>query len=130
MHVAGRDAGDAERLREPGEAAVAGAVVAPERPLQLDPEALAAEGGEQPLGMDVAAVAGAAGEADDAIGVTLDVVEIDGGGEGLPPRLRPRTGMSGGGEPAEIPIPHRTLSEEGEVNGTRRTSLNPANLRG
>src|SRR5581483_5340712 len=43
--VAGRHAGDAQALREVGERAVAGAVVAPEGALKLDPEALAPEGG-------------------------------------------------------------------------------------
>ncbi len=48
VDVAGRDAGDAEPLGEAGEPAVAGAVAAPVGALQLDPEAVAAEGGEQP----------------------------------------------------------------------------------
>ena len=47
VDVAGGDAGDAEPLGEPGEPAVAAAVAAPVGPLQLDPEAVAAEGAEQ-----------------------------------------------------------------------------------
>ena len=89
VDVAGRDAGDAEPLGEAGEPAVAGAVAAPVGPLQLDPEAVAAEGGEQapaerarpravsPRSQAPAssAVAGAAGEADEALGVLLDLLE-------------------------------------------------------
>ena len=48
MDVAGGDAGHPEPLGEPGEPAVAGAVAPLVGPLQLDPEALAAEGAEQP----------------------------------------------------------------------------------
>src|SRR3954470_16893227 len=47
MDVAGGDAGDVEALGEQRQPAVAGAVAAPVGPLQLDPEALAAEAGEQ-----------------------------------------------------------------------------------
>ena len=43
VDVAGRDGGDPEPLGELGEAPVASPVAAPERPLQLDPEAFAAE---------------------------------------------------------------------------------------
>ena len=80
--------GDAEPGGEPGEPAVAGAVVAPVGPLQLDPEALAAEGGEQAPAEPLAArrvaplpgarqgpVAGAAGEADEALGVLLHLLQ-------------------------------------------------------
>ncbi len=47
VDVAGRHAGDPEPLGDPGEPAVAGPVAPPQRPLQLDPQALAAEGGDQ-----------------------------------------------------------------------------------
>ena len=88
VDVAGRHAGDAEPLGEPGEPAVAGAVVAPVGPLQLDPEALAAEGAEQAPAEPLAArrvaplpgagerpVAGAAGEADQPLGVLLQLLQ-------------------------------------------------------
>ena len=86
VDVAGRHAGHPERRREVGEAAVARAVAAPERHLQLDPEAVGPECPEQrpaePLGAAVVAagdparqrpVAGAAGQADEALRVPLDV---------------------------------------------------------
>ena len=88
MDVAGGDGGDAEPLGEQGEPAVAGAVAAPVGALQLDPEAVAAEGGEQaaaePLaagavaalaGAGQRAVAGAAGEADEPRGVLLHLLQ-------------------------------------------------------
>ena len=54
VDVAGRDAGDAEALRQPREPPVARPVAAPEGPLELDPEAVAAEGrreaAAEPLG--------------------------------------------------------------------------------
>ena len=84
---AGRDAGDPEPLGEPGEPAVARPVVAPERPLQLDPEAVAPERGEQAPRQRLGAaarsprsqrpasgpVAGAPGEADEPLGVPLQL---------------------------------------------------------
>ena len=48
VDVAGRHAPDAEPLGEILQPAIARPVVAPERPLQLDPEAVAAEGADQP----------------------------------------------------------------------------------
>ena len=50
VDVAGRHAGHPEQPGELGEPAVAGPVAAPERPLQLDPEAIGAEGREQRAG--------------------------------------------------------------------------------
>jgi hypothetical protein len=86
VDVAGRDAGHPERGGEIAEAAVAGTIAAPERELELDPEAVRPERGEErpaePLGAAMVAaddpprqgaVAGAAGEADDAAPVALDV---------------------------------------------------------
>ena len=88
VDVAGRDAGDAEAGGGLGEPAVAGAVVAPVGALQLDPEAVAAEGLEQAAaepppaapcpalpGAGQGAVAGAAGEADEALGVGFDLLQ-------------------------------------------------------
>ena len=81
-------AGDAEARGEHREPAVAGAVVAPVGALQLDPEALGAEGGEQTAAELLAArrlaalpgrrqrpVAGAAGEADQPLRVLLHLLE-------------------------------------------------------
>ena len=48
VDVAGGDGGDAEPLGEQGEPAVAGPVAPPVGALQLDPEAVRPEGGEEP----------------------------------------------------------------------------------
>src|SRR5262245_39847557 len=86
--VAAGDAGDAEPLRQALEPAVARPVAPPQRPLQLDPEALLPERAEQPsrrrLGPSrVAALpaschralAGTAREADEPLGAALELVE-------------------------------------------------------
>ena len=88
VHVAGGDAGHPEALGQLGEQLVAAAVVAPVGTLQLDAEAVG-PGGEQAAGhrglrvlgpLDASghgAVAGTAGQADEPLGVTLDVRERD-----------------------------------------------------
>ena len=86
VDVPGRDAGDAEPLRERNEIPVARPVPTPERPLQLDPEAVGPERPGQPLADRLSsavltagdpprqgAVAGAAGEADEPLGVALEL---------------------------------------------------------
>ena len=76
MDVAGGDGVDAEVCGEILEGGVAPHVAALERPLQLDEEAVAAEGaGETGGGVRIAhgeAVAGAAGEADEPLRMLLD----------------------------------------------------------
>ena len=76
MHVAGGDGRDAEVLGEVAQGRVAPHVTALVRPLQLDEEALPAEGAREPGGgvrvLHREAVAGAAGEADETVGVLLD----------------------------------------------------------
>ena len=85
MDVAGGDRGDAEPVGELGEQAVAAAVAAAEGALELDAQAVGAEGGQEPLarrpglGMlsrSIAlrehAVARAAGQADESLGVARD----------------------------------------------------------
>ena len=137
VDVAGRHAGDAEAGGELGEPAVAGAVVAPVGPLQLDPEALAPEGAEQapaqalparrlpPLpGPRQRSVAGAAGEADEPRGVLLHLLQR---------RPGPRRGAGGvvacvrvgrGQQPAEIAVAGGILDQQREMYelGTNRGS--------
>jgi hypothetical protein len=75
VDVAGGDGRDVQPLGERGEAAVEHAVVALERPLQLDAERVAAERAQQPAHRRLVAhaVARAAAEADEALRVLLDV---------------------------------------------------------
>jgi hypothetical protein len=87
VDVAGRDAGDGQVFGECGEPAVAGAVVAPERALELDAEALALEGIAKPApevscrgGLAARPAPGegpvprAPGEADNALGMPLELL--------------------------------------------------------
>src|SRR5919202_2704332 len=77
MDVSGGHAGDLEPPGQLAPAALARAVAGVEGPLELDPEAIAAEGVAQPpaRGLVLDAVAGAAGEADQPLGVREDVVK-------------------------------------------------------
>ena len=122
--------------RQLGEPAVAGAVAAPVGALQLDPEALAAEGGEQPPAQPLTAlavspplqgpgqqpVARAAREADEALGVLLHLLERR-------PRAAPRcaravagVGVGRGQQPAEVAVPGLALDQEGQVGAARPSS--------
>ena len=76
VHVARRNAGHAQPLGELREHAVARAVAAPERALELDAEALAPERGEQPIPVAHGrAVARAAGQAQKPVRVLLHLFE-------------------------------------------------------
>ncbi len=122
----------------PGEAlqpAIARPVVAPERPLQLDPEAVGAEGTRQPapqrlgrtrLARQRAAtgtlerrrerpVARAPREADESLRTSLERGERQHGGEGIPIRTGARVAMSLGDQPAQIPPPGRVLDQKREM---------------
>ena len=79
VDVARGHAGDAEAVGERGQAAVERAVVAVEGALQLDAEGVAPEGAQQPAHGRLVAdpLARAAAEADQALGVGLDVLEGD-----------------------------------------------------
>ena len=79
MDVTGGDGRDVEPRRQVGQSSVQRAVVPLERPLELHPEVVRAEGGEEPAhgGLVADAVAGAAAEADEALGVGFDVLEGD-----------------------------------------------------
>ena len=105
MDVAGRHALDPEPLGEIHQPAIAGPVEAPERPLELDPEAVAAEGADEPppqrlRGRRVGGarpsapsakaprerpVASAAREADEPLGPLLERAQRQGGGRGSRP---------------------------------------------
>ncbi len=79
VDVPGGYARDPEAIGERRQAAVERAVVAMERTLQLDAERIAPEGAQQPAhrGLVARALARAAAEADQALGVDLDVLEGD-----------------------------------------------------
>jgi hypothetical protein len=77
VDVAGRHARHAQPRGEVGQLAVAGAIVAMERALQLDPERVAPEDGQQRAGggLVVDAVVGAPRQADQSLGVLGEVVD-------------------------------------------------------
>ena len=82
VDVAGGHAGELQARGERCQCAVAGAVVAGERALQLDAQGLGSEGLAQPAHgrLVVDAVAGAAGQADEALGALQHRLQRDGGG--------------------------------------------------
>ena len=123
VDVAGGDGGDAEPLGEQRQPAVAGPVAAPVGTLQLDPEAVAAEGGEQPAPEPLAArrvpalegprqrpVPRAPREADEPLGVPLDLLQRRPGRFRGPRRVVPRMRVRRRKQPAEVPIPRRVLA--------------------
>ena len=134
MRVAGRDRRNAEPLRQRDQPAVPRAVMPPERPLQLDPEVVRAEGPQQALGhlggarriaalpeAGHGAVAGAAREADQSLGVALELVDLDRGWEGLShPGALARSAVRSGDQPAEAGPAPRALHQERDVDGARQ----------
>ena len=122
VHVAGGDGGDAEVLGEVAQGRVAPHVTALVRPLQLDEEALAAEGAGKPGGgvrvLHREAVAGAAREADEAVGVLLDEALGHGGSKRLTvlaarlPGARVRLGE----DPAQVRVAPARLDEQRHVS--------------
>ena len=131
--VARRHRGHPKPLRQGGEPAVTRAVVAPERPLQLDPEAVGPEGPQQPPGQlggagrvpalpapRHGAVAGAAGEADQPLGVALELVDGKRRRERLSHRLAlSRAAVGLGDQPAEARPAPRVLDQQGDVDRAR-----------
>ena len=139
MHVARGDARHPQALGQAREPAVARHVVAPERALELDPEAVAPERAHQalaqrhrraesaPLGMPAGAledpgqraVASAAGEADEALGALFEGRERQQGGEGIPAlavlRRTARVGVRFREEQAEVPPARGRLDQERQV---------------
>ncbi len=139
VDVAGRHAGHPEQRRELAEPAVAGAIAAPERHLQLDAEAIAAECCEQrPAELLGAApiaagdpsrqrsVAGATRQADEPLGVPLDVAHRDERGQGE--ALAAGPGVGEGEQSAEVAVADRIDDEQGQVEGAGRAVAAEAGL--
>jgi hypothetical protein len=118
VDVARGDGAQPPPRRDAGQLAVDRAVVAPERPLQLDAQALAPEGPhEPPQGAVVAhAALGTAREADEPGRVLLDVAERDRGGDDVAPARRvARVGVGAREQPAQARPPRRIADEQREV---------------
>ena len=122
-------------LGEVAQGRVAPHVTALVRPLQLDEEALRAEGVREPGGgvrvLHREAVAGAAGEADEAVGVLLDEALGHGGSERLTilaarlPGARVRLGQ----DPAQVRVAPARLDEQRHVRaGSPLGSVEPTPL--
>src|SRR5215210_2471541 len=111
---------------EVSEKGVAARVAALERPLQLDVEALRAEdAGECGGGVRVAdaeAVPGAAGEADEALVQLAEQGRVE-RGRRQHSLLRPRVGMCGGQQAAEVRVTLRRLDEERHVRSSGECDL-------
>ena len=126
--VAGRDARHAESPRQRLEAAVERPVVAMERALELDPERVGAEDPQQPAHRRfvVHAVTGAAAEADEALGVRLEVVErrppgCRGSGATVVTGVR----VCAREEPGEVRPAGRVADEQGDVAPVGQRDLCP-----
>jgi len=137
VDVAGRDARDLEALGELGEQPVAAAVVAGERALQLDPQVVAAEGLQQALGpggrADVIgllygrrhrSVGRAAGQADEALGVAVDLLVGDHRRIRVG-RLQPRVAVRGGDQAAEVLVAGARLAQQRQVPARVERDLRP-----
>jgi len=126
--VAGRDTRHAETPRQRLEAAVERPVVTMERALELDSEPIVAEDPQQPAHRRFVmhAVTGAAAEADEALGVRLEVVETDRRGAEDPPR-RVVTGMRVRvcEKPAEVRPAGGVADEKGDVAPVGQRDLGP-----
>ena len=113
-------AGTPSRSASDGKPAIARPVVAPERPLQLDPEVVRPEGAQQPPremprrrpdpplpGPRHGAIAGAAREADQPLGVALELVDRERGRQWIShPRATASAAMGLGDQPAEAAPSH------------------------
>ena len=127
VRVAGDDGLDAERLGEVAQRSVAAHVAALVGPLQLDEEAVAAEGLREPRGRVRVAhgepVARAAGEADEPFVQLLEqrLVERGRHGLGLASR-RSRVLVRSREQPAEVRVAARRLDEQRHVRRRRRAS--------
>ena len=124
VDVARRHGRHAEALRQLGEAAVAGAVVAVEGPLELDPQVVGAEDPQQPpqARLVVDALARAAAQADEPGGVLLERGERD---------LRGRLGLVAvvlvrdRDDPAEVAPAGRVLDQQRDVAAVLQRHLRP-----
>jgi hypothetical protein len=135
VHVAGGDGGHSQPLREAGEPAVPAAVPPPAGPLQLDPEAIAAEGAEQPPGRlracrDIAPLPGAgdrAGssasrEAEQPGRVLFYLPEGDPRLPSAPLRAVARMGMRCGEQTTETAVAGRVFDQQRQVRVPGRRS--------
>ena len=124
VDVARRDRGDAEALGQPGEHPVARAVVALERALQLDAQAVLPEGVQQPAQrrLVVDAVARAAAQADEARGVLLQRLQRDGRGRLA---LVPRVGVRAREDPGEVAPAGLRLDQQRDVAAVLEVDLRP-----
>ncbi len=122
VDVARGHAGDAEPPRERLELAVLRTVVPREGPLELDPQPLGTEGGQQPAqpGLVADPLAGAAREADEPLRVLREVRERDGRCDGPPPRRVTGVGVGAGEQPAEVPPAHGVADQQRHVAQGRR----------
>ena len=120
MHVAGGDRADSQGFRERPERGVPARVAPLVRPLELDEEAVAAEGGGEPGGRvrvaDGEPVARAAGKADEAL-VLL------GEKRGIEARVQPLVAVRGGEEAAQVRVPARRLDQERDVRAVGERHL-------
>ena len=136
VDVAGRDGRHAEARGETGERAVAGTVGARIGPLQLDPEAVAAEGLEQSPGESggLGALSAlepsredtlgrAARQAHQPLGVPEHPLERDPRSARLPPRTVAGVGVGGGEETAEVAVAGGVLDQQGQVGELRQVGV-------
>ena len=129
VDIARGHAGNPQPLGELREVAVATAVAAGERALELDPEAIRPEraqkapSDERRLGVELPVdpapdrpVPRAAGQAHEAGRVALDLLERDARGRRLGrPLARPLVSLRD--QPAEVPVARSVLAEQGDVEG-------------
>ena len=127
VDVARRDGADAERGGEVAQVRVAACVAALVRPLQLDVEAVPAEGAREPCrrvrGVDGEAVAGAAREADKSLGELLEQRLVELRRQRLAVRRVARVRVRPGQQPAEVRVAARGLDEERHVRPVRKRDL-------
>ena len=114
VDVAGGDGRHPEPLRQLRELAVARAVVALEGALQLDPQVVGAEGGQQPpqRRLVVDAVVGAAAQQHEAGGVLLERLERDRGRRLV---LVAVVDVRAGDDPAQVAPARRVLDQQRDV---------------
>jgi len=128
VHVARHDRGHAEHAGEVPQRCVAAHVAALVGTLELDVEALGAEGpGEVGGGVGIAHAEAAAGTAREAHEALVQLLK-ERGLERRLPQLRlvsrwPRACMGGGEEPAEVRVAALALDEEGDVRAAPERHL-------
>ncbi len=151
VHVPGGHARHPEPRRDSLKAPVAGAIVAQERPLELDPQAIGSERAEQAPERELVVhpAQRTAAQADQPLGVLQDVRELDerlrrrapafracahargsGFGTGSTSRPRPRRAASGGGHRERHPARGRSRRRgSGAVRAPARRPRTPSSPR-